>query len=575
MIGAAVAPSADAQVRMRSSETRELRDAANRESRGDFAGAEAVLRGLLADTPNSSGALFALERVLRAQGQEEDLLPVVDRFLEVDPTSSGVRFLKLRLLTDSGDLDAVRSEAEAWIRTDPQAEGPYREVARIYERAFGTEEALELLAEGRSAIGTDDALALETGDLYAARGNWERAVDEWAAALGEDGSQTVTILRRVQGLGDESTRAGRRMVSALTESDQLVRRRAATRIALDLGLEAEALEVATGIEGQLDGRTRVTFLSDVARRAREQDLVTVASWAYDALGEDAASPTERRQFDQRIVDVALASGDTATALEAQLRVAASYSARSVDRRRATAEAIRLEAQSADPERLQSLLADFRAEYPGAPELDALAASISGALHARGDPSGAGAVLEGVEGPQSLLERGYLLLGDGNVEEGRGALLLAITGLPPSEATPVIQFASLLGRVSPDAALLVADAGVEARRGRGVAAAGSLASAVAELPDEDQPPVLAEAARLAAAAGDADMAASIHERVIAQHGDAPEAGEAALSLAQFHARTSRGVPQAIRLLEQLITNRPNAAVAPHARLELERLRGRGR
>ena len=57
-------------------------------------------------------------------------------------------------------------------------------------------------------------------------------------------------------------------------------------------------------------------------------------------------------------------------------------------------------------------------------------------------------------------------------------------------------------------------------------------------------------------------------------DAAEVGEASLSLARYHARTPAGVDEAIRLLEQLITSRPNAAVVPDARSELARLRGRG-
>ena len=58
-------------------------------------------------------------------------------------------------------------------------------------------------------------------------------------------------------------------------------------------------------------------------------------------------------------------------------------------------------------------------------------------------------------------------------------------------------------------------------------------------------------------------------------DAPEVGEAALALARYRAASSDGVAAAIALLEELITSRPNAAVVPDARLELERLRGRGR
>jgi hypothetical protein len=52
------------------------------------------------------------------------------------------------------------------------------------------------------------------------------------------------------------------------------------------------------------------------------------------------------------------------------------------------------------------------------------------------------------------------------------------------------------------------------------------------------------------------------------------GEASLALARHRARVERNTAEAIRLLEELITRQPNAAVVPEARLELERLRGRG-
>ena len=60
-----------------------------------------------------------------------------------------------------------------------------------------------------------------------------------------------------------------------------------------------------------------------------------------------------------------------------------------------------------------------------------------------------------------------------------------------------------------------------------------------------------------------------------HPEVPEVAEASLALARYHARSADGVAEAIRLLENLIAARPNAAVVPDARVELEKLRGRMR
>lgn len=566
--------SAAAQGRLRTGEARLLREAAAHESRGDYAGAEEALRRLLDENPGSSGGVFALERVLRAQGDVVELLGPIDAFLQVDPSSPGVRSLALRVLVDVDSLDAVRAHAEEWLELEPRAEVAHREIARVYREVFGIDEARRVLEEGRSALGSDEAFALEIGDLLVASGARLEGAREWATAVGDDGGQTAAVSRRVTSLVEGREEVGAAVVDALADAGGLPRRTAAARIALDVGLSERADDLVPRVADALSGRARASFLADVARRAREQGLADLASWAYDELGAEAQSPPERRQFDQRIVDVALASGDTATALEAQWRVVESYSEQSVDRRRATARAIELEGGDARPERLRSLLDDFRRRFPAAPELDGLAARVAKALQARGDHDGAASVLEGVEGPRSAMERGYLLLGEGALEDGRTALLRALTGLPPADATAVIQFTGLLGRISAEGAEALAQAGVQAHRGRPGEAARGLAAKADALPSEEGAALLAEAARMAAVGGEAELAADIRARMVEEHPDATETAEATLELARYHAGSDDGVAEAIRLLEDLIARRPNAAVVPDARLALQRLRELG-
>jgi hypothetical protein len=66
---------------------------------------------LLADNPVSSGGLFALERILRRQGDIITILPAVDAFLVRNSESSGVRSLQLRVLSEADSAEAVRREA--------------------------------------------------------------------------------------------------------------------------------------------------------------------------------------------------------------------------------------------------------------------------------------------------------------------------------------------------------------------------------------------------------------------------------------------------------------------------------
>jgi tetratricopeptide (TPR) repeat protein len=548
-----------------------LREAAARESQGDFEGAERVLRRLLEVTPSSSGGIFALERVLRAKGEPRALLPVADTFLAHDPTASGVRQLKIRVLVEVDSLEAVEVEAERWFQAQPASETAYREVARVFERAFGPDRALAVLERGRSAMGNRSAMALEMGDMLAATHRVRPAVEEWALAVGDDGAQASTVARRVAGLPDAPQGAARELVTILAGAQEPGRRQAAVQIALDLKLGGEALELARRLVPGLGERARMAFLADVARRARDADLGEVATWAYSELGQGAATPAERRQFDERLVEMSLAAGDTATALEAQRRVVASFTPGSVDRRRATALRLRLEGARSSPEALRGHLEEFRREFPEAPELDGLAAQVAGTLAGGGDRDGAAAVLEGMEGPLSSLERGYLLLDEGAADEARQAFLIALPGLEPGDATGVIQFVSLMGRLSPGARAALVSAGSLAHGGKGGAAARRLAAAADSVREEERAPILAEAARIADGAGQLEEGAELRRRLIEEHPDAPETQEAALALARYAAASPGGADEAVKLLEELVARWPGAAVAPDARRELERLR----
>ncbi|MBM4182881.1 MAG: hypothetical protein FJ207_01495 [Gemmatimonadetes bacterium] len=549
-------------------ESRLQLEAATLESRGDLEGAEAAYRRLLELDPRSSGTVFALERVLRASGQLAELRPVVVAFL-ARSANAQVQALSLGLLVESDSADAMVTEAERWLERDP-SEGAYRAVASLYHRAFGPRRSLELLRRGRTAIGAEDALALEIGDLLAEADDAEGAVEEWAAAVG-DGARMEEVVERVRGLDDPD--AERRLVEALADSDVSERRDGALTASLAFGLEDESIELAGRRADDLEGRTRQAYLEDVARRAREVRLASVAAWAFQELGGGAANPEERRQLDRRIVEVSLEAGDTALALEAQRRVAGSYGQGTDDRRRAQAEVIRLEA-SATPDRAPASWRSFLAAYPDAPELDEVAASVAVSLLARGNDEGAASVLEGIEGPRSTLERGFLLLARGDTETGRQALLTAVSGLPAVEATEVIQLSALLGRMSQPGVEALVSAEVEAHRGRPVEAARGLAEATVDLREGDRAPLLAESARLAERGGDAELAADLRQRLIAGFPDAPEVAEASLALARHLGRPGGDETTAIRLLEELIIARPNSAVVPEARLELERLRSRG-
>lgn len=559
----------EAQGRGGDSQTRLLREAATLESQGDLDGAEAALRRVLGIEPRSTGALFALARVMRANGRLPELRLLVDEFLEQGSDVS-VRSLKLELLLEGDSQGAMVDEAERWMREEPVA-ATFAAVSKVYERSLGPDRALEVLRRGREILGPN-ALALETGDVLVGRGDLDAGVNEWALAVKPDGSGMEYVRSRLLALGPGRFDAGAKLLSALGPTEHPGRRRAALQVALDVGLEEESMALAQEQAEGLTGRAKSVFLNEIGILAREAGLAEVASWSYAVLGENAGSPEERRPFDERIVDIALETGDTIRALEAQRRIIASFGTHSDEWRRARAEAILLQA-SVDPEGMIASWESFRSEFKDVPELDVVGSAIAVALVARGDTDAAISALEGVEGPRSSLERAYLLLGKNDLEGGKAMLMMAVSGLSPSEATPVIQLLSLLGRLSEGGAQALVAAGVEAHHGRSSEAAVALADRSDSLDEGDRAPLLAEAARLADRGGDEAVAARIRRQLVDQHPEAPEVAEATLELARHVVSTDGDEAEAIRLLEDLIIRQPDAAVVPEARLELERLRNR--
>jgi tetratricopeptide (TPR) repeat protein len=553
-------------------ETRLLREASTLEARGDNVGAERVLRGLLEQIPGSTGALFAIERSLRAQGRTRDVLPLIDRTLAVQPGLSNLRSMKLRLLVEIDSLETLEQEAQTWIRAEPGSPDPYRELARMYERAYGTVRTVALLREGRASLNDPAAFAVELGELLERSGQRAEAAREWSLAIGDDGGQAPAVIRRVGQLPDSSRAVVPLLIEALDKDPTTPARRvAAVRVALAVPLPEQALALTRRAVGQLDLSTRRSLLEEVARRGEELDAHQLSLWAYETLRDLATDPTAQRALQTRVAASALALGDTAKALEARAQLAQSLPRGSTERRRVVAETLRLQATRSNPEALRRQLSAFREEFPDAPELDEIASALAYGLQAQGNGDAAAAVLADVQGPRSALERAYLSLDRGEVEEGIASLTQAVESLPPAAATDVIQLVSLLGRVGPGSASALGKAAVLSHRGAGVQAVEQLVAEVPRLPVQDRSALLAHAARLADQAAAPERGAALRRELIAQHKDSAERPEAALALARWSARSGR-TQEAIQVLEALIVERPTSPLVPDARRELERIRG---
>ena len=552
-------------------EGRLLRSAANQESQGDLPEAESILMGLMQARPTSTGGLFALERVLRAQGRIKDVLPVVERYREIEPEAAAPRILTLRVYSELGARDELEAAADAWLDRSGSTPEPYREVSRALLNVVGPERALAALERGRKDVGDPSLFALEMGDLLSDLGRLEEAVLEWTRVIGDDATQVSAVMRRVGELEGADRELVKPMLEELGRPPTTVARlRAGARIAMEAGLVEDALRLGTAVLDDLSGQVRRGFLTALARQAEDGDGVELALWAYRELREQASDAAETRALDHRIATSALAVGDTAAALAARRSIAESLPRESPERRRALADNLRLEVMRGSGES-RALLEEFREDFPDAPELDELAVTLAVHLEATGDEAGARSLLAGVDGPRSALERGYLHLASGDVELGKATLRESVTGLAPQDATQVIALLDLLDRLQEDA-LPIAAVSVLAHRGGSDLALAELERVLDDVPQENQPAVLALAARIAGEGGLPEQAARFRAQLIQDFPTAPEVPEATLRLARFRGADTEGVEEAIQLLEALILREPNGAIVPTARRELRALRG---
>ncbi|MEJ2541953.1 MAG: hypothetical protein P8188_18635, partial [Gemmatimonadota bacterium] len=248
-------------------ESRVVREASGLEWRGRIQEAEALLEEFLAESPTSSAGLFALERVLRTQGRVGEVLPWADRYLEGDPSSSAVRYMKLRVLVDEDSLAALGPAADAWFAAEPGTPDPYREVARLYQRALGSEAALAVLEKGQETLSQPGVLALAVGDIRAEMGDGPGAAREWARALEDPDTEVGAVLRRVGGLEGDPQQLAPPLLDALAGGPTLEHRQAAVEVAIGFGMDDDAVELGRALLEELPPGERSGFLLGVATRA--------------------------------------------------------------------------------------------------------------------------------------------------------------------------------------------------------------------------------------------------------------------------------------------------------------------
>ncbi len=556
-------------------ENRMLRQASSQEARGELDGAEATLFELLALQPGSSAAVFALERVYRRGDRLDDLLPVLDEFLERDATVGRVWGLKVGVLVEMDSLTALEGTVRDWIEAEPGSPDPYLTGAEAFHGAFGAERATGLLEEGTDALGESPQLLVELGDMYVAAGRLDDAAGSWARALGRDRARSGAVFRRVEDLGDERGAAAARIVGALgREPTNVTRLEVGAELALREDLEDDAMTLAADALTRLEDREARGFLNGFARKAEDNGRDRSALWAYARLREMTEDPAEARSTDERLADAALVAGDTAVALAALRRITESHRVGSEARRAAWTAELRIQVGSPEVEGATEALAAFREEFPESPDLDALSAALASRLLGRGMREEAMEVLSGIEGPGAALERAFLLLEGGAFPEGIAALQASLPELEPSDATEILELTLALGELTPPGGMLAAEVAIARHRGHAEDGVFAVQERIDAVPAQDRPAILAQGARAADQAGLAGEAVQFRRRIVGEFPEAREFAEAALRLARAVAAEPGGRDEAVRILEALIVSRPDSPVVPGARRELRKIQEGG-
>ena len=550
-----------------------IREAAGYQGRGDLAEAERVLRVVLSANPTSDVGLLAMERVFGEQGSLEKILPLIDNYLKNDPRATVARGLELEVYQNLDELGRLHESAEEWLAIAGNSAEPYRRVSQVFLEVYGRQEALEVLRRGEEALGGSGEFSLGIGDLLIELEEYDSAAIAWAKGIGDDGSQTSAVIRRVVALGVEGRGSVRILLDQLREEPTTTARvRGATRIALEVGMVERALELAILALENLEGQGRRGFLTVLAREAEEvQGGEKVALWAYEAIREQALDLAEIKALNYRIASTALEMGDTLTSLNAQYAIADALPEGNPERRRALASGLRMTVARGTGDHIKALN-DFKDEFPDAVEIDELSVLIAVGLDLAGDEILARTMLEGIEGPRSDLERGYLHLLNNEIDLGTNSLMASASGLPPHQATDVLTLLDYIGRLQGHPLESVARAAVFEHRGQ---FDESLLVIEAELkgpPSQERPVLLAFSARIAEKAGMVDRAANFRKDIVTDYPGSLEYPRAALELARFMGISDQHRQQAITLLEDLIVSRPNSAIAPLARRELRRLGG---
>lgn len=558
---------------------RELRRAEALERAGRLSQALAVLDSLLQASPAEPGAILAVERIHRQQGQLERLLPLLERAIRTDPGVALLRQVQLRVLADLDRGEELAEAGEDWLRSAPRTTVAYREYAAALRRTGRPEEAERVLRQGRQQLAPSTALAPELASLYLQQRHWDAAAAEWLAILHDSpGLAWELIGHELRTLGPDAESVARTTLQLVAGDSSVAGQQLAVIASLYAGKPGEARERAETLLDALSERERRPFLGRFSRLAADRVQPALVAWAYRHLLRYVPEDVAHWHLAREIVRHDLSAGDTTAVLEFLHDFMEAAEPGGTVHRWASAMQIRLYAARAEAARAERALQRHMALYAGA-GLPELTVAVAEADLQRGRFEEAASVLALV--PQVEIDaslaarlsavRGYLALCRGGYDEARAELEIAAQGLRGERRAEALRLLGFLQDANERELRVVAAAHRLVLGGRPLEASQRLADGLARAtPSSARPALLLWAGELAIAGGSLARGEGMLRRIPEHYPRSGEAPVALLMLAEALAVSARPAEAAV-LLEKLILGYPESALAPIGRRRLAELR----
>lgn len=302
-----------ARAQVRVPDTEPMTRALAAERRNSFAEAATLFGTILAAKPADAGALFGMERVLRPLDRSAEMLALVQRALAVDSNGVGILQIAVRSYTGAGRTDMARRYAIRWADLTPDDPAPFQEWSAAAAEVRDRITARAALDLGRQRLADPSALSPDLAQMMLQEGDFAGSAREWVAAVKgtpEFRSGAAMLLGQVPTAQRAAVRT-ELMRDSAPESRQLLGLvelnwgntvEGATLIRTALPVKAEEaaalLELAIGaLHGRDDRVTnlaKATMLEALAQRQKGPEAVRTRLEAARAYADGGAERDARR-----------------------------------------------------------------------------------------------------------------------------------------------------------------------------------------------------------------------------------------------------------------------------------------